>query len=193
MTKTAKVLTSGDISTAHAAALAHGTRALPAQVAAEAEPTLLLAARRLDPPGLWRLADHLRDSLDPKSADTRAQRQHERRGCGRPPPSRAWSPARGCWTQKPARSCWPRWSRWPARPAPTTPQRDQRRADALTELARRTLEAGQLPQSGGVRPQLLVTVDLDSLVGRPGAVGVRWAGWARWPPRRVGDSPATGR
>ena len=142
---------------------------------------------------LRRLVDHLRDSLDPESADTRAQRQHERRGCGRPPPSRAWSPARGCWTQKPARSCWPRWSRWPARPAPTTPQRDQRRADALTELARRTLEAGQLPQSGGVRPQLLVTVDLDSLVGRPGAVGVRWAGWARWPPRRVGDWPATGR
>jgi Domain of unknown function (DUF222) len=40
----------------------------------------------------------------------------------------------------------------------------QRRADALAELARRTLEAGQLPLSGGVRPQLLVTVDLDSLL-----------------------------
>ena len=30
----------------------------------------------------------------------------------------------------------------------------QRRADALTELARRSLEAGRLPQTGGVRPQL---------------------------------------
>jgi hypothetical protein len=29
---------------------------------------------------------------------------------------------------------------------------DQRRADALTELARRALEGGQLPQTGGVRP-----------------------------------------
>ena len=48
---------------------------------------------------------------------------------------------------------------------------DQRRADALTELARRALEQGQLPQTGGVRPPLLVTVDLDSLLGRPGAVG----------------------
>src|SRR5512132_562017 len=28
----------------------------------------------------------------------------------------------------------------------------QRRADALTELARRTLQGGRLPQSGGVRP-----------------------------------------
>jgi hypothetical protein len=37
-------------------------------------------------------------------------------------------------------------------------------------VARRTLESGQLPQTGGVRPQLLVTVDLDSLLG-PGGVG----------------------
>ena len=56
-----------------------------------------------------------------------------------------------------------------ARPADAADTRsgDQRRADALTELARRNLEAGQLPQSGGVRPQLLVTVDLDSLLGPP--------------------------
>ena len=39
------------------------------------------------------------------------------------------------------------------------------------ELARRTLEGGRLPQSGGVRPQLLVTVDLDSLLGHPGGAG----------------------
>ena len=54
----------------------------------------------------------------------------------------------------------------------------QRRADALTELARRTLEGGQLPQSGGVRPQLLVTVDLDSLLG-PGGLGGEAGG--PWP------------
>ena len=47
----------------------------------------------------------------------------------------------------------------------------QRRADALTELARRALEAGQLPQTGGVRPQLSVLVDLDSLLDHPGAIG----------------------
>jgi Domain of unknown function (DUF222) len=54
----------------------------------------------------------------------------------------------------------------------------QRTADALTELARRALEGGQLPQTGGVRPQLTITVDLDSLLGRPGALGgeVGWAG-----------------
>ena len=56
----------------------------------------------------------------------------------------------------------------------------QRRADALTELARRALAGGRLPQSGGVRPQLAVLVDLDSLQGHPGAPawGVRSAGRA---------------
>jgi hypothetical protein len=53
----------------------------------------------------------------------------------------------------------------------------QRTADALTELARRALEGGRLPKAGGVRPQLLVSVDLDSLLGRPGAVGGA-LGWA---------------
>jgi hypothetical protein len=52
----------------------------------------------------------------------------------------------------------------------------QRRADALAELARRTLEGGRLPQTGGVRPQLLVTVDLDSLQGRSGLGGDTDAG-----------------
>jgi hypothetical protein len=35
------------------------------------------------------------------------------------------------------------------------------------ELARRALEGGRLPQTGGVRPQLAVVVDLDSLQGHP--------------------------
>src|SRR5215213_10305110 len=47
----------------------------------------------------------------------------------------------------------------------------QRTADALTELARRSLEGGQLPKAGGVRPQLSVIVDLHSLHRQPSAVG----------------------
>ena len=60
-----------------------------------------------------------------------------------------------------------------ARPTDAGDQRSgsQRTADALAELARRSLEAGRLPHTGGVRPQLSVVVDLDSLLGRPGSVG----------------------
>jgi hypothetical protein len=67
-----------------------------------------------------------------------------------------------------------------ARPAGADDARtgSQRNADALTELARRSLEGGWLPKAGGVRPQLLVTVELDSLLGRPGGVGgdLGWVG-----------------
>jgi hypothetical protein len=66
----------------------------------------------------------------------------------------------------------------PTRPAPADDRSGvQRRADALAELARRALEAGRLPRAGGVRPQRTVTVDLDSLLGHPGAIGGE-AGWA---------------
>ncbi|MFI6258054.1 DUF222 domain-containing protein [Micromonospora zamorensis] len=40
----------------------------------------------------------------------------------------------------------------------------QRRADALGEVCRLALRTGQLPDSGGDRPQLVVTVSLDELV-----------------------------
>ena len=78
-----------------------------------------------------------------------------------------------------------------ARPADAQDTRSgsQRNADALAELARRSLEGGRLPQAGGVRPQLTVIVDLDSLLGHPQAVG-RGDRLGRAPgPRGV---PATG-
>ncbi|MET8120576.1 DUF222 domain-containing protein [Micromonospora sp. NPDC005189] len=40
----------------------------------------------------------------------------------------------------------------------------QRRADALGEVCRLALRTGQLPDSGGDRPQLVVTVSMDALV-----------------------------
>ena len=83
-----------------------------------------------------------------------------------------------------------------ARPADANDTRSgsQRTADALTELARRALEGGRLPQTGGVRPQLPVTVDLDSLLGQPQAAWAgRSAGPDPWTRRRAGGWPVTGR
>ncbi|HKE52286.1 MAG TPA: DUF222 domain-containing protein, partial [Actinomycetes bacterium] len=53
----------------------------------------------------------------------------------------------------------------------------QRRADALGELARRMLGHGQLPTTGGERPQVLVTVDLATLQATPGSDSAE-LGWA---------------
>ena len=176
---TAQALTEGELSPAHAAVLASGTQDLAAHLTAEAEPVLVEAARRLDPPRLRRAVAHLRVVADPDN-ERRPRRTPPRAavGCGWMPPSTAWWPSTGCWSPRPARPCWRPWSRWPARPPPSdTRSGGQRTADALAELARRHLEGGRLPQTGGVRPQLTVMVDLDSLLGRPGAVGGE-PGWA---------------
>jgi hypothetical protein len=110
LTQTAQALTDGARSPAHAAVLAHGTHDLPAHLTADAEPVLLEAARRLDPPRLRRVVAHLRLVADPDTAASQTQRRQERRGCGWLPPWTAWSRSRGCWSPRPARACWPPWN-----------------------------------------------------------------------------------
>ncbi len=48
----------------------------------------------------------------------------------------------------------------------------QRMADALVELCRRALDAGDLPIQGGMKPHLLVTVDLPTLQHAPGSPSI---------------------
>jgi hypothetical protein len=47
--------------------------------------------------------------------------------------------------------------------------REKRLADALVELALRTLDAGSLPQHGGQKPHLTVTASLETVRALPGA------------------------
>jgi hypothetical protein len=79
LTETARALTDGQLSPAHASVLAHGTYDLPHHVTAEAEPVLLDAARRLDPPRLRQALAHLRQVIDPDTT-SQAERRHQRRG-----------------------------------------------------------------------------------------------------------------
>jgi Domain of unknown function (DUF222) len=102
---TAQALAAGELAPSHAAVLAAGTQDLPASTAAAAEPVLLATAGRLDPPTLRKVVTHLQDVADPDAADARAQRQHQRRGCGCRRPWQGWWPSTGCWTPKPARPC----------------------------------------------------------------------------------------
>src|SRR5918994_177563 len=179
LTATAQAVCDGELSPAHAQVLATGTHCLPEHVTVEAEPVLVQAARRLDPGRLRRLLGHLLQLADPDSADRDRERRHARRGLWLAPTfdgmvalDRLLEPEAGQTLLAALELL--------ARPADAHDARSgsQRNAGALTELARRHLEAGRLPQTGGVRPQLTVTVDLDSLLGHPGTVGgeVGWAG-----------------
>ena len=80
LTATAQALADGELSAAHAQVLADGTQDLPDHLAAEAEPVLVEAARRLDPPRLRRAVAHLRLVADPDGADDQAERRQQRRG-----------------------------------------------------------------------------------------------------------------
>src|SRR5918999_1084912 len=80
LTATAQALTDGAISATHAAVVAHGTHDPPDPLTAEAEPVLVEAAGRLDPPRLRRVLGHLRLITDPDSEHDRAQQRHARRG-----------------------------------------------------------------------------------------------------------------
>ena len=175
LTGTARALTVGAISAAHASVLAHGTHDLPAATAAEADPVLVEAARRLDPPRLRRVVAHLRLVADPDRAGELAERRHQQRGLWLAPTWEGMVALQGLLEPEAGQTLVAALEPL-ARPSGADDARSgsQRRADALGELARRALEAGRLPQTAGVRPQLTVTVDLDSLLGRPdgpGAVG----------------------
>jgi len=165
---TGRALAAGELPPGHAAVLAAGTVDLPASTAAEAEPVLLDMACRLDPPGLRKLVAHLRDVADPDAADARTQRQHERRGLWVASTLAGMVAVDGLLDPEAGETLLAALEPL-ARPASADDERSgsQRRADALTELARRALEGGRLPQTGGARPHVIVTVDLASLLGQP--------------------------
>jgi Domain of unknown function (DUF222) len=174
---TGQALAAGEITSAHAAVLAVGTQDLPAPTAAQAEPVLLEAARRLDPPRLRRLVAHLRGVADPDGAEAQARRRHEQRGLSVSPTFEGMVAIDGLLDPEAGETLLAALEPL-ARPASAEDERSgpQRRADALTELARRAMEGGRLPQAGGVRPQLTVTVELASLLGQPGLPGGE-GGW----------------
>ena len=178
LAQTAQALCKGELSAAHAQALAAGTQQLPAATVSDAEATLVDAARQLDPTGLRRLVGHLQDTIDPDGADAQAQRRYERRGLWLTPTIDALVAVHGLLEAEAGQTLVAALEPL-ARPADHHDSRTggQRTADALHELARRSLEAGRLPKTGGVRPQLQVVVDLDSLVGDGCGIGGD-AGWA---------------
>jgi hypothetical protein len=177
LARTAKALADGELSYQHAAALTRSTQHLPSQTVAAAEPVLLDAARRLDPPGLRKLVGHLCDVADPAAADQQTLHRHDRRGLWVAPTFAGMVAIDGLLDAEAGETLLTALEPL-ARPTMAEDDRSgaQRNADALTELARRALEGGRLPITGGVRPQVVVTVDLASLLGEPGLPGGE-GGW----------------
>src|SRR6266511_557988 len=189
---TAAALAAGEVSYQHAAVLADATHDLPPAKVAEAEGVLVDAARRLDPARLHRLAGHLRDVLDPGGSEERGRARLERRGLWLAATFEGMVAVNGLLDPDAGQA-----ARAALAPlaGPTGPDDErsaaQRRADALGELARQALQAGHLPDCGGLRPQLAVTVEFASLLAEQGGV-VGWAaGAGSWAARPPAGLPAT--
>jgi hypothetical protein len=192
--ETAAALCAGEISPAHAQMLADGTRHLPDHVKLEAEPVLLEIARRTDPPQLRQAVDYLCRVADPERADRNAARRHERRGLWM---SATWDGmvAVDGLLEAEAGSTLLAALEPLARPAEAGDVRSgcQRTADALTELARRSLEGGWLPKAVG--SALNCSSPWTSTVwwAAPMAWVGRLAGRGGWSRRRVGGWLVMGR
>jgi hypothetical protein len=153
LAQTGQALVGGEVSVAHARVLADGTSQLPSHVVAEAEPVLVAAARRLDPPTLRRAVGWLVQVADPDGSDRQAERRHGRRGLWLSPTWDGLVAVDGLLEPEAGRVLLAALEPL-ARPADAEDRRSggQRTADALGELARRALEGGRLPRAGGVRP-----------------------------------------
>lgn len=150
---TAAALTGGDISATHARVLAHGTQELPDDVTVAAEPVLVEAAVRLDPPLLRRVLGHLQLVADPDGADRVSERRFARRGLWLAPTLDGMVAVDGLLEPEAGQVLVAALEPL-ARPADAEDARSggQRRADALAELARRGLEGGGCPRPVGSGP-----------------------------------------
>ena len=173
LTQTADAFASGDIGFQHAALITRVADETGEQFDVEAETIFVTAARDLDP---WRLrivAKRFRDAVDPDGSLTDADRQFERR---RLHLSQSMDglfylngilDAEGGAVVKSALDALTTPSDGPGVERSSA----QVRADQLVEMARRLLDAGNLPEVGGQKPHIAVTASLQALRKELGAGG----------------------
>ena len=169
---------SGEISSGHAAVIGRAVDEVGADNARSSEPMLLEAAERMNPGHVWLVGQQLRHSTDREGALADANAVHARRRLnltrsidGALSIEGQLGPEAGATLCTAINSM--------TRPRPGDERLpSQRRADALVELARRQLDGGGLPASGGQRPHLSVTVPAAALRRQPdaGAAELEWVG-----------------
>ena len=174
----AKAFTDGELSFGQAAVVARAAEGVGKESAAEMEQQAVAAARELDPTRLRQFTDRLACELNQEAFLADQRRAHERRrldlGQG----------ADGLWIvdgrlDQEGGAYLATALEAVLGPRSKDDQRTpaQRRADALVDLTRQVLEAGDgVRGRGGQRPHLTVTATLETLRGEPGAPAGELAG-----------------
>jgi Domain of unknown function (DUF222)/HNH endonuclease len=168
----------GEISSGHAAVIGRTVDELGSDAARSAEPVLLEAAEHMHPGHVWLVGQQVRHTIDPDGALAAANAAYARRRLslitnidGAIELAGLLDAEGGALLRTAIDAL--------TRPLPGDDRvTSQRRADALVELARRQLDDGSLPASGGQRPHVTVTIPVAALSG--GGDGppaeLEWAG-----------------
>ena len=168
----------GDFSYAHAAMIARTAEKLGGKMESNAETILVAAAKELDLARLHVVAIKLRHFMDPGSVREEANESHERRFLSLSQTLDGVFYLNGRLDAEGGATLQTALNALSGPPTPDdkrTPR--QRRADSLVELAHQKLDSGTLPEVGGQRPHLAVTVSMATLANQPGspAADLEWA------------------
>lgn len=182
-TATGDALRIGGINAEQAAVIAHAVAQVPVEQRAAGEALLLRQAATFGPRELARLGERLVELLDPEGAEAaeadRLAKAEVRAYSGRDlhltdvgearTRVTGWLDREGAAVVRAALDplCGPR----TAMPTGGLDGRSatQRRADALVDICRRSLSGGELPDNGGDRPQVAITIHWEALRKQVGA------------------------
>jgi hypothetical protein len=168
----------GDISYAHAAMIARTAEKLGDKMESNAETILVTAAKELDLARLRMVTIKLQHFLDPDSVREEANESHELRFLHLSQTLDGVFYINGRLDSEAGAILQTALNALSGPPTPDDKRSPrQRRADALVELARQKLESGTLPEVGGQKPHLTVTVSMATLANQPGspAADLEWA------------------
>jgi Domain of unknown function (DUF222)/HNH endonuclease len=168
----------GDISYAHAAMIARTSEKLGDKMESNAETILVTAAKELDLARLRMVTIKLQHFMDPDSVREESNESHELRFLHFSQTLDGVFYMNGRFDAEAGAIIQTALNALSGPPTPDdkrTPK--QRRADSLVELARQRLDSGTLPQVGGQKPHLAVTVSMATLANQPGspAADLEWA------------------
>jgi hypothetical protein len=169
----------GAISYPHAAMVTSTLATLPAEIAVDAQPVLVEAAKLLDTRRLAQTAQRLRHIVDPDGQAGLDERHYEQRWLEVVTTFAGTVAINGVLDAESGAVLLTALEALIGPPSPDDERTgSQRRADALVDLARAGLDHADLPDVGGERPHLLVVTTLEGLRGDPGAppAELTWAG-----------------
>ena len=176
--KTEMAFSQGEISYRHTALIARTASQLGDKFEAHAETILVNAAKELDPWRLKRASMFLRHHLEPDGVLADANEAHQRRSVYLSQTFDGLFRIDG-WLDEEGGAALQTALDSLMQPPAVDDERTatQRRADALVDMARRQLDGGELPQIGGQKPHLMVTVDMATLSKQPGSgpAELEWA------------------